>query len=150
MPEPEGERELAARRGTEHRSAFAGQRGSETRAHPPADVLDEELLVGREPFRVKDRRVLMEPRRLIGQPVYTDDHRGPDAGRLEEPAPLRDPLTVTGEDDRLRRIRRDVRRHRPAAVVSERLSDEPWPGHARRLAASQVSASGTLSSVAMI
>jgi hypothetical protein len=56
--------------------------------------------------RIKGRRVLKEPR------------------RLEEPAPLRDPLTVTGEDDHLRRIRRDVHR-RPATVACERLSDAP-------------------------
>ena len=55
MPKPNGERELSTRRDTEHRGAFGGQRDSETRPRPSADVLDEELLVCREPFRVKAR-----------------------------------------------------------------------------------------------
>jgi len=54
----------------------------------------------REPLRVKDRRVLPEPQRLIRQPVHADDHRGRHAGRLEGPAPPRDPLAVAGEHDR--------------------------------------------------
>jgi len=87
MPKPEGERELSARRGTEHRGTLGGQRDSEPRPRPAADVLDEKPLMGREPFRVKDRRVLLEPQRLIRQPVHADNHRGPHAGRLEEPAP---------------------------------------------------------------
>ena len=66
----------------------------------------------------------MEPQRLVGQPVYTDDHRGRYVGRLEEPAPLRDQLTVTGEHDCLGRIRRDVHRDLPTTVVVERLGDE--------------------------
>ena len=61
----------------------------------------------------------MEPQLLIGQPVYTDDHRGRYVGRLEEPAPLRDPLTVTGEHDCLGRTRRDVHRDLPTSVVVE-------------------------------
>jgi hypothetical protein len=88
MPKPEGERQLTAGRDAEHRGTLGGQRDAEARADPPADVPDEELLVGREPFRIKARRVLMEPRRLIGQPMHADDHRGRDVGRLEEPAPL--------------------------------------------------------------
>ena len=55
MPKPKSERELSTRRGTEHRGAFSGQRDSKPRPRPLADVLDEELLVCREPFRVKDR-----------------------------------------------------------------------------------------------
>ena len=55
MPKPKSERELSTRRDTEHRSTFGGQRDSETQAHPLPDVPDEELLVCREPFRVKDR-----------------------------------------------------------------------------------------------
>ena len=66
----------------------------------------------------------MEPGRLIGQPVHTDDRRGRHVRRLEERAPLRDPLTVTGEDDGLRRIWRHVHRHLPTSVVLERLGDE--------------------------
>ena len=50
----------------------------------------------------------MEPQRLIGQPVNTDDHRGRDVGRLKEATPLRDQLTVTGEHDCLGRIQRDL------------------------------------------
>jgi hypothetical protein len=55
MPEPDGERELSARRDTEHRGTAGGQRDSETPPHPPAYVLDEEPLVRGEPFRVKAR-----------------------------------------------------------------------------------------------
>jgi hypothetical protein len=61
---------------------------------------------------------------LIVRAVGTDDHRGRYVGRLEVPAPLRDLLTVTGEHDCLRRIRRHVHRDLPAAVVLERLGDE--------------------------
>ena len=43
----------------------------------------------------------MEPQRLIGQPVHTDDHRGRYVGRLEHSAPRRDQLTVAGEHDGL-------------------------------------------------
>jgi len=39
----------------------------------------------------------MEPQRFIGQAVNTDDHRGRYVGRLEDSAPLRDQLTITGE-----------------------------------------------------
>ena len=66
----------------------------------------------------------MEPQRLIGQPMYTDDHCGRYVGRLEQPAPLRDSLTVTGEDDCFGRIRRNVHRDLPSTVVLEHLSDE--------------------------
>ena len=75
----------------------------------------------------------MEPQRLIGQPVDTDDHRGRYVGRLEDSAPLRDQLAVTGEHDCLGRVRRDVHRDLPATVVLERLGDELSPqivGHA--------------------
>jgi hypothetical protein len=66
----------------------------------------------------------MEPQRLIGQAVNTDDHRGRYAGRLEDSAPLRDQLTVTGEHDCLGRICRDVHRDLPTTVVIERLRDD--------------------------
>src|SRR5256885_11935064 len=66
----------------------------------------------------------MEPQRLIGQAVNTDDHRGRYVGRLEDSAPLRDQLTVTGEHDCLGRIWRDVHRDLPTTVVLERLGDE--------------------------
>src|SRR5215472_17477065 len=66
----------------------------------------------------------MEPFRLIGQAVYTDDHRGRYVGRLEHSAPLRDQLTVTGEDDCLGRICRDVHRDLPTTVVIERFGDD--------------------------
>ena len=125
MAKPKRERELSTRRVTEHRGAFRGQLDSETRTSPSADVLDEELLVCRESFRVEDGRVLVEPRHLLGQPVDADDHRGRDIGRLEEPTPSREPLSVTREDDCLGRIRRDVRRDLATTVVSEqRLGDE--------------------------
>ena len=66
----------------------------------------------------------MEPQRLIGQAVNTDDHRGRYVGRLEDSAPLRDQLTVTGEHDCLGRICRDVHRDLPTTVVIECLGDE--------------------------
>jgi hypothetical protein len=66
----------------------------------------------------------MEPRRFIGQPVYTDDHRGRYIGRLEEATPPRNPMTVTGEHHYLGRIRRDVHRDLPTTVVVERLGDK--------------------------
>ena len=66
----------------------------------------------------------MEPRHLISQPVNTDDHCGRDIGRLEKPAPPRDPLTVSGEDDSLCRFRWDIDRHLSATVVSKRLGDQ--------------------------
>lgn len=56
--------------------------------------------------------------------MYADDHRGRHAGRLEEPAPLRDPLSVAREHDRPGRIWRDVHRNPPATVVAERLGDQ--------------------------
>jgi len=88
----------------------------------------------REPLGVKGRRVLLEPQRLVRQPVHADDHRGRHAGRLEGPAPPRDPLAVAGEHDRPGRIRRDVHRDLPATVVVERLGDKlsGCPGRTRR------------------
>ena len=59
MAKPHGERELSARGDTEHRRALGGQCDSETCPRPLADVFDEELLVRREPFSVKDRRILV-------------------------------------------------------------------------------------------
>jgi hypothetical protein len=96
----------------------------EPRPRPPADVPDEEPLTCREPLRVKDRRVLLEPQRLIRQPVHANDHRGRQAGRLEGPAPPRHSPAVAGEHDRPGRIRRDVHRDLPATVVAERLGDK--------------------------
>src|ERR1700736_528132 len=66
----------------------------------------------------------MEPQHLVGQPMYTDDHRGRHVGLLEHPAPLRDSLTVTSEDDRFGRIRRNVHRDLPSALVREHLGDK--------------------------
>src|ERR1700688_3734106 len=65
----------------------------------------------------------MEPQRLIGQPMYTDDHCRRYVGRLEQPAPLRDSLTVAGEDDRFGRPRWNVHRDLPSTVVLEHLGD---------------------------
>ena len=59
MPKPDGERELSTRRDTEHRSALGGQCDAEPRPHPSTDVLDEEPLVGGEPFR--SRRPVSTP-----------------------------------------------------------------------------------------
>src|SRR5580704_4779716 len=66
----------------------------------------------------------MEPQRLIGQTMYTDDHCGRYVGLLEQPAPLRDSLTVTGEDDCFRQVRWNVHRDLPSTVVLEPLSDK--------------------------
>ena len=60
----------------------------------------------------------MEPQRVVGQPMYTDDHCGRYVGLIEQPAPLRDSLTVTGEDDCFGRVRWNVHRDRPSTVVS--------------------------------
>ena len=52
--------------------------------------------------------------------MYTDDHCGRCVGLLEQPAPLRDSLTVTSEDDCFGRVRWNVHRDLPATVVLER------------------------------
>src|ERR1700722_12374104 len=56
--------------------------------------------------------------------MYTDDHCGRCVGLLEQPAPLRDSLTVAGEDDCFGRVRWKVYRDLPSTVVLERLSDK--------------------------
>src|SRR5215469_3350014 len=66
----------------------------------------------------------MEPQRLIGQPMYTDDHCGRHVGLLEQLAPFRDSLTVTGEDDCFGRVRWNVHRDLPSTVVLEHLGDK--------------------------
>jgi hypothetical protein len=76
----------------------------------------------------------MEPQRLTGGPVYTDDHRGRYTGCLQEPVALQDQLTVTGEHDCFGRIRRDVHRDLRTTLVLEPLGHdrardrvgEPW------------------------
>src|SRR4051812_10745702 len=124
MPKPDGEREFSTGRDSERRGAFGRQRDAETPAHPSADVLDEKRLVGGESFWAESWRVLMEPPCLIGRPVETNDHRGRYVGSLEDPAPLRDQLTVRGEHDCVRNTRRDVHRDLPTTVVIERLGYE--------------------------
>src|ERR1700723_1656564 len=66
----------------------------------------------------------MEPEGLIGQPVYTAVHCGRDVGLFEQPAPLRDSLTVAGEDNCFGRDRWNVYGDLPSTVVVERLSDK--------------------------
>src|SRR5258708_13340828 len=66
----------------------------------------------------------MEPQNLIGQPMYTDDHCGRYVGLLEQPAPLRDSLTVSGEDDCFGQVRWNVHRDLPSTVVLEHLGDK--------------------------
>src|ERR1700735_475161 len=66
----------------------------------------------------------MEPLHLIGQPMYTDDHCGRYAGVFEQPAPLRNSLTIAGEDDCFGRVRRNIDRDLPSTVVVERLGDK--------------------------
>src|SRR5580698_8266425 len=90
MSKPKSERQLSTRRRAEHGGTFSGERHAKPRLRPSANVLDEELLVCREPLRLKARRVLMEPQHLIGQPMYTDDQCGRYVGLLEQPAPLGD------------------------------------------------------------
>src|SRR6516165_5805671 len=76
----------------------------------------------------------MEPQRLIGQAVYSGDHRGRYVGRLEDTAPLRNQLAITGEHDCLWRLRRDIHRNLSATVVLKRLGDErSSDGHCRCL-----------------
>src|SRR5580698_1577152 len=66
----------------------------------------------------------MEPQRLIGQAMHTDDHCGRYVGLLEQPAPLRDSLTVAGEDDCFGPVRRNIHRDLPSTVVVEHLGDK--------------------------
>src|SRR6185436_352066 len=66
----------------------------------------------------------MEPLRLIGQPMDTDQHRRRYVKRLDGSAPLRDQLTVPCEHDCLDWSWRDVNRDLPTTVVSESLGDE--------------------------
>src|SRR5580658_3183238 len=56
--------------------------------------------------------------------MCTDDHRGRHVGLIEYPAPLRDSLTVTGEDNRFGRIRWNVHRDLPSTLVREHLGDQ--------------------------
>ena len=65
MAQPESKRQLSTRRDTQHCGAFSGQRHAEFRLHPTSHILDEELLVRREAFWFKARRILMESQRLI-------------------------------------------------------------------------------------
>jgi len=58
----------------------------------------------------------MQPQRLIGQPMDTDDHCRGYVSRLDGFAPLRDQLTVPREYDGLGRSRRDIHRDLPATV----------------------------------
>src|SRR6202021_3512706 len=124
MPKPKSEGQLSPRRDAEHCGTFSGQPHVKPRLRPSANVLDEELLVCREPLRLKTRRVLMEPQHLIGQPMYTDDHCGRYVGLLEQPAPLGDSLTVTGEDDCFGRVPRNVHCDLPPPILLEHLRDK--------------------------
>src|SRR5580693_6472570 len=51
----------------------------------------------------------------------TDDHCRRYVGLLQQPAPLRDPLTITGEDDCFGWVWWNVHRDLPSTVVLERL-----------------------------
>src|SRR5579871_6261308 len=99
MSKPNSERELPTRRNPEHRRALGGQSYPETRPHPRTDVLDEKPLVCGKPFRIEARRILVEPQRLVGHAVHTDDHGRRHARCFKRPTPVRDHLTVTGEYD---------------------------------------------------
>ncbi len=78
---------------TTHRGALRGQGDAEARPYPRADVFDEELLVRRKPCGIETRRILVQPPRLIGRAVHTDDHRRRHVRGFEDSAPLRDQLT---------------------------------------------------------
>src|SRR4051794_41050828 len=120
----QGQSQLCARRDTERGRPFAGQRHPEPGLRPASYLLDEEGLVRREPLRIESGRVLVEPHGLVGCPVDPHHHGGWHIGCLEVSSPRRHELTVPREHDRLGRLRGDVRRHLPAAVVVERLGDE--------------------------
>ena len=66
----------------------------------------------------------MESQRLIGQPMYPDNHCGEYAGLLEQSAPLRDSLTVAGENDCLGRVWWNAYRDLSPPVVLERIIDK--------------------------
>jgi hypothetical protein len=55
MPKPKRESQLSARRDAEHCGTFNRQRHGKPRLRPSVNVLNEELLVGREPLRLKAR-----------------------------------------------------------------------------------------------
>lgn len=96
MAEPHGERELGTRRHAEHRGPVGGQFDREARTGPQTHVIDEELLVCREPFGIEGergcapaRRVLLQPQRRIIRTVCADDHREWEVGGLEDASPGR-------------------------------------------------------------
>jgi hypothetical protein len=60
----------------------------------------------------------METQRLIGHPMYTNDHCRRHVGLLQQPAPPRDSLTVSGEDDCFGWVRWNVHRHLPSPLSS--------------------------------
>src|SRR5579871_4977388 len=124
MTKPKCEGELTASRDPEDRGSFGRRRDSETRAHPGADILDEELLVDCEPARVEGRRVFVEPRHFLCQSVYSDDHRGGYVRRFEGRAPQSNPLAVAGEHHPFGRFRRHVDGDPAAAVVIESIGHE--------------------------
>jgi hypothetical protein len=66
----------------------------------------------------------MVPQRPIVQAMGTDNHRGRCLGALRGSAPLRDQPAVTGEHDRLGRLRRELRRDLSATAEVECLGDE--------------------------
>ncbi len=75
----------------------------------------------------------MEPQRVIGQPMDTDDHGGRNVASLEQRAPLRNPLTIASEYDQLWRILRNVHRDLASTVVLEGFGDELSRQRRRRL-----------------
>jgi hypothetical protein len=66
----------------------------------------------------------MEPEGFIGEPMNADDHGRRHVCFFDQAAPLRDFLTVTGEDDCFGRVRWDVDADLPSGVVVERFGDE--------------------------
>jgi hypothetical protein len=112
-----------ARRHTAH-SSSVGPAGPRTAHAPNGARPGRRTLVCRETLRIKGKvrralagRVLVDPSRLIGDAMGSNDHGGRHTGCLENASPRRDQLAVAGEDDGLRRCRRYVRRDLPSSVV---------------------------------
>lgn len=124
MAKPDCKRQLRTCRDSEHTGPFGKYRYAKPRRCPPSEVVDEELLVCREPVRVEARRILGEPQSFVGEPVNADDHCRGHVQRCETRAPLRDQLSITGEYDCLRRARWNINGDPTPTVVVERLGDQ--------------------------
>jgi hypothetical protein len=109
MAQPHGERDFSPMEAPTPRCASAGSADSNTRLHPVADIIDEERLVrAAKTFRDQCRRVLLEPRVVIGEPVDTERSPWTGVGGLEDSLNREMcHVTVTGEHDGVGAARRD-------------------------------------------